>query len=494
MLYTLSTSFLLPPASLEAISRSIELYRQSLSLSQSSILQMDAGYNLAQSDTALADMLDDISGELEAPRIKALRSEASNVLMQVLAGQEAYLAQQAQEAAEEREAEQGDDAEMAGEGDGEATEAVEAAATTAAQPEGATPAGSDDDAATYETHMPTPSALLDTALAFVDVQLATWESAEPLTLPNDEAQAIVRNVMDRATPHCPAERQAEMDLMEIKILLAMDTIVWDMFKGDARVGTGVERSLEGAIGALTSVLSSMDVSPPEDPTVRADAMTTLATCHSTLANRFMLLAPQLPPGANPLAQQAWFHQSQSVTLLGKALDSAPAASPREYKPNLLLDLSKASLARARLAEVNDTARRNLAQLVDNACAYAARAGDALGMPWVRLNGPASQSTSTAPIEMPSPSGWDAELISREAVLQQIRICLYASEMELEMAVKGKLNDGMSKLFQLIKRVPEDRRVGVSDVERWVEDIVDEEGLLSEKEKMWWERVVQELAA
>jgi hypothetical protein len=67
-------------------------------------------------------------------------------------------------------------------------------------------------------------------------------------------------------------------------------------------------------------------------------------------------------------------------------------------------------------------------------------------------------------------------------------------MELEMAVKGRLNDGMSKLFQLIKRVPEDRRVGVSDVERWVEDIVDEEGQLSEKEKMWWERVVQELAA
>ena len=445
---------------------------------------MDAGFNLAQSDTALADMLDDLSGELEAPRIRALRLEASNVLLQVFAGQEAYLAQQAQESTDEA-ADVGDqDQDM----DTDAATEVEAANEEAAQP------GNDEETATYETHLPTASALIDTALAFVEVQLALWESTTPLALPADEAQAAIRDIVDRAAPHCPPERQAEMDLLEIKILLAMDTIVWDMFKTDARVGTGVERSLEGAIGALTSVLGSMDATPPEDPTVRADAVTTLATCHSTLANRFLLLSPQLPPGANPLAQQAWFHQSQAVTLLGKALDSPAAGAPKEYKPNLLLDLSKASLARARLADVNDTAKRNLVQLVDNASAYAARAGDALGLPWIRLNGPATTSASNAPIELPSPAGWDAELLGREVVLQQIRVCLFASEMELEMTVKGKLNDGMSKLFQLIKRVPEDRRPGAADVERWVEDIVDEEGQISDKEKMWWERVVQELGA
>lgn len=468
-------------------------------MTDSSILQMDAGFNLAQSDTALADMLDDLSGELEAPRIKALRDEASSVLLQVLAGQEAYLAQQAQEAAAESvKGDEGGDQEMAVEGegqDGDVAAEGDRANTVAAKPDGvATSAStSDDEEAAYETHMPTPSALLDTALAFVDVQLALWESTTPLALPNDEAQAAVRSIMDRALPHCPAERQSELDLMEIKILLAMDTIVWDMFNSDARIGTGVERSLEGAIGALTSVLGSMEATPPEDPTVRADAMTTLSTCHSTLANRFMLLAPQLPPGANPLAQQAWFHQSQAVTLLGKALDSAPAAAPREYKPNVLLDLSKASLARARLADVNDTAKRNLAQLVENACAYAARGGDALALPWIRLNGPAALSTATTPLDMPSPAGWDAELIGREVILQQIRICLYASEMELEMAVKGRLNDGMSKLFQLVKRIPEDRRIGAADVARWVEDIADDEGQVSEKETLWWERVVQELA-
>lgn len=460
---------------------------------------MDAGFNLAQSDTALADMLDDLSGDLEGPRIKALRMEASNVLSQVLAGQEAYLAQQAQEATEEtQESAGGDEMEVeAGSGTeaaGEATDIVEGANEAAARPDAAEAQDDEGETSTYETHLPTASALLDTALAFVDVQLALWESALPLALPTDEAQAVVRNIMDRAAPHCPSERQAEMDLMEIKILLALDTIVWDMFKSDARVGTGVERSLEGAIGALTSVLSSMDASPPEDPTIRADAVTTLATCHSTLANRFMLLSPQLPPGANPLAQQAWFHQSQAVTLLGKALDSPLAGAPKEYKPNVLLDLSKASLARARLGDVNDTAKRNLAQLVENASAYAARAGEALGLPWVRLNGPASTQLSTAEVELPSPAGWDAELIGREVVLQQIRVCLYASEMDLEMTVKGKLNDGMSKLFQLIKRVPEERRIGASDVERWVEDIVDEEGVISDKEKTWWERVVQELGA
>jgi hypothetical protein len=31
------------------------------------------------------------------------------------------------------------------------------------------------------------------------------------------------------------------------------------------------------------------------------------------------------------------------------------------------------------------------------------------------------------------------------------------------------------------------------VARWVEDIADDEGQVSEKETLWWERVVQELA-
>lgn len=481
VMYTLATSFLLPPQALELLASSIELYRQSLGLTDSPILQMDAGFNLAQSDTALADMLDEVSGELETERIRALRMEAVNVLEQVLSGQEAYLIQAEQEA-------------------GEAMDGIEGGADTAdggdmqldeSQNDGGEGAGegeTEEPQATYETHLPTASALIDTALSLIDVHLALWESVIPLSPPDRAAQDILRSAVERAGPRCPPGRQAELDLAEIKILLTMDQIVWDIFKSDARIGSGTERSLEGAIGAVTSVLGSLDAQPADEPTVRAEITTTLASCHSNLAHRLIFLAPQLPAGPNNLAQQAWYHYSQTVALLGKALDSPSAGAPREFKPSVLLDLARASLSRARLAEINDTAKRNLAQLVENATAYAARAGEALGMPWVRLG------TSVSSTTVPEPAGWDAELLGREIVLQQVRTCLYASEMDLAIDVKGRLNEGMSQLFQAIKRVSADRRVGQVDVERWIEDIVSDEGSISEKEREWWTRAISELSS
>jgi hypothetical protein len=65
-------------------------------------------------------------------------------------------------------------------------------------------------------------------------------------------------------------------------------------------------------------------------------------------------------------------------------------------------------------------------------------------------------------------------------------------MELAMANKGKLNEGMACLFGLLKQVESRRRIQKRDVERWVGDLEDEEVVISDTERGWWEKVVAEL--
>jgi hypothetical protein len=346
--------------------------------------------------------------------------------------------------------------------------------------------------ATYEEHLPTPSALIDTILALTEVHLSLWITVDPLQPPDETQQTAVRAILDRAAQWCPPGRQAELDLAEMKVLLAMDGIIWDLFKAHATPASGSLQSLEGASAALSRLLDSLDDQIPDEPTVRAEILMTLAECHTKIANRSLFLSGQLPPGPNPLAQQSWFNHSQAITFLTKALElPITADTPKEFRPSILHELSKGSLARARLAPVNETAQRNLGQLVENASAYAARAGDALGMAWVKMETAAAQ---TSKAEFPTPRGWDMEVLGREVILQQIRVCLFASEMELAMAAKGKLNQGMASLLVMLKGVDKDRKVMKRDIERWMEDLEDDEVILSPTERVWWTKVAAEIKA
>ncbi|KAI9636342.1 uncharacterized protein MKK02DRAFT_25382 [Dioszegia hungarica] len=473
VLYTLATAFLLPPTAVDYLTKSIELYRKASSLTESPLLQLDAGFNLAQSCTTLADMREEL--DERDPQVRASRDEARTVLEQVFQGQEEYLSQQAEQQDEE---------------------ATEAAVDEGADTSGDTPAPASDgmeveggeDEATYELHLPTPSSIMDTMFALVDTHLSIWVSVDPIQPPDEAQQTAVRSILDRAARWCPPGRQAELDLAEMKVLLAMDGIIWDLFKAHATPGSGSLQSLEGASAALSRLLDSLDQQTPDEPTVRAEIIMTLAECHIKVANRSIVLSTQLPPGPNPLAQQAWFHHSQAITFLTKALElPITADTPREFRPSVLLELSKGSLARARLAPVNETAKSNLLQLVTNATTYAGRAAEGLGLPWVKID-----SGAAAKAEIPAPRGWDMEVLGRETILQQIRVCLFASEMELAMANKGKLNEGMARLFGLLKQVESRRRIQKRDVERWVGDLEDEEVVISDTERGWWEKVVAEL--
>lgn len=462
---------------MEYLTKSIELYRKASTLTEATLLQLDAGFNLAQSYTTLADMREELGDADEA--VRKLRGEAAEVLEKVYQGQEEYLT-----SASERQDEEA--TESAVEEPEEKQDAAETAGEDSMEVDG------DAEQATYEQHLPTPSSLIDTILALIDIHLSLWISVEPLQPPDEPQQTVVRSILDRAAQWCPPGRQAELDLAEMKVLLTMDGIIWDLFKSHATPGSGSLQSLEGASAALSRLLDSLDVQTPDEPTVRAEILMTLSECHTKIANRSLFLSGQLPPGPNPLAQQSWFHHSQSITFLTKALDlPVTAETPKEFRPSVLLELSKGSLARARLATVNETAQRNLAQLVENASAYAGRAGEGLGIPWVKMEAAVNHDGK---VELPTSRGWDMEILGREVILQQIRICLFASEMELAMAVKGKLNQGMASLLILLKGLNSDRKITKRDIDRWVGDIDDDEVVMSDTERNWWAKVATEVRA
>jgi hypothetical protein len=442
---------------------------------------MDAGYNLAQALSDLAVMLDDLTLEDEAElRIRDLRIEARRILESVFEGQEEYLRLTVESRDENVVEDEIDHAANGGEGgDMELDTKGEA---------GDGDAG--DEQETFQTHLPTPSTLLDTTLLLLDIHLSLWATQSPPQTPSVEQQTVVRSLLDCTAPHVPPGRQAELDLAEIKILLTMDDIVWDIFKGEARVGTGVETSLEGAITALDALLASLDVLQPDEPTLKAEIITTLAETHTIIANRQLFLTPQLPPGPSPLAQGAWYHLTQSTTLLANALGSgAPPGSPKTFGPSIFLNLSKASLRRASLGSVNDAAKRNGKQLLDNAITYGNRAASGLGWNFATIDFAAQGDIA---VDLPWQSGWDAEALARMVPLQLLRVCWYSQSLDIDESEKVRYSGAGRALVTRLNRLDARRKLVAGDVERFIAEIEDAEQGMTVDEKAWWSSVTLEL--
>jgi len=461
--YTIGTSFNLPPKAISDLEESIKHYTIATDLTNSPLLLLDVAYNHAQSLITLADLVDDTDVSQNA---QDLRVEASRILSQVLDGQEAFLA---------RQAEQGD----------EAIEEVESGAEEGGETMEVDGEGEEGEE-TFETYLPTPSTFIDTALSLVDLSLSAWETIEPLQTPTEEAQSFVRAALDRAARICPADRQPDLDLAEIKVLMSVDGIVWDMYRSEAKVGSGVEASLEGATLVMEKLLGSLDDSA--DDLMKAEILTTLAETHSTIADRHTFLLPQLPAGPSHLAQSAWHHYSQSITHWNKALELPSSSSTAtEFKPSVFLNLSKASLERARLGRVNETAKRNAPQLVENAWTYATKAAE-----WLKWNSLAlgGSSVSATLGQLPAPAGWDMESLGREVVLHSLRVCYVGSTL-VEDASKYKT--ALEGLIQKAKRLPTDRRIQTKDITDFVEDLNDD-GKLDQAEKEWWDSVLAQLSS
>ncbi|WVQ75932.1 hypothetical protein IAR50_005567 [Cryptococcus sp. DSM 104548] len=495
-LYTLASDFFLPPSSLPLFRESITLYQKANDLTNSPLLRMDVAFNLSQAFSTLADVLEDLQTDDDADKdavVRKLRCDARDTLAEVMDGQEAFLRTVSmQEGGENDDVSEETTEELEGGAEGEGME-VEAGSKEDEEGE---------NSGTFETHLPTPSTFIDTVITLMDIHLTLWESVPTPQPPTEDEQIAVRVILDRAAAIAPEERQPELLLLEIKVLLAMDRLIWDAYKGEAKAGSGVERSLDGAVAALGKVLESLNGTPGEDSHLRPEIITTLTDTHITIANRLIFLGAQLPPGPSSLGQDAWLHLTQATTHLSAAADlPTDGNTPRTFKPSVFLSLSKASLARAKLAEVNDAAKRNVVQLFDNAVTYAGRAGEALGWRFVRI-GPAPASaggvlsiggSSLGGSDLPYQAGWESELLGRSIALQQLRICFYATRTGLlPTEVMSKYQEGSMKLLAKLKALPEgERKVGRKDVERWVGDL-ESEGDLEEAEKTWWNELASEI--
>lgn len=483
--YTLATSFYLPPTSIVSLRKSIALYGKATELSNSPLLLLDAAFNLGQAYISLADILEDSGQSANRTRdveIRKLREEAARVLGEVLDGQEEFLIRMRENAGDSEAADEtieeveGDAGELGEEGQMEVDE-------------GENGAGDEEDNGeedSFETYLPTPSTFIDTALLLVDLHLSMWEAIEPPLSPPEDAQLAVRSVLDRAGQLIPPGRQAELDLAEIKVLLSVDRIVWDMYRADARAGSGTEKSVEGAVMVLTRLLASLDTSPPDEPTLRAEILVILADTHTALANRSVWLLPQLGSGPSPLAQQAWYHYSQAIGVLGKALDLPTSPqTPREFRSSVLLSLSKTSLERGKLAlgDVNDTAKRNAVQLMENAINYCVRALDGLG--WKGFDVMTKTTGSVPSLSEPPQSGWDSESLARDAQLHLMRVCYFGAKTEiLPEDKRGVYKTGLERIATVLKKVTAARRMTGKDVTSWLEG-VEEDGRVSEEERAWW---------
>ena len=460
---------------------SINLYRHAITLTTEALLSLDAGYNLAQALLELAEVLEDLHSNKEE-EVRNLRLEAVDILAQVMEGQAGYL--------------------RARTADDDTAEAGEDATAPLDDDQGMdVDANGDDDAtgsASYETYLPTPSTFIDTCLLALDTHLTLWTTLEPSSIPSAEDQTVVRAILDQAAAMGIKAKQAEIDFGEIKVLLALDEIVWRIHKGDAQPETGTEsqQALEKATLALSSLLTSLDLSPPEEPTLRADILTTLSEVENTIALRHIYLSRA--PGPSQLGQGAWYHLGEAITHSNKALELPTSAStPPAFKPSVLLGLSQSSLTRARTGRINDTAKRNGGQLVENALNYAVKAGESIGWGWInpsRLDLSAKQVHPNR-VDLPWASGWDVELLARSIVLQVLRTAYYAvedSSMELLAETKERFGALAKGILDRIKGFEGERRILRRDIARLIDDLEEREGVLATEERQWWERIADEL--
>jgi hypothetical protein len=140
-----------------------------------------------------------------------------------------------------------------------------------------------------------------------------------------------------------------------------------------------------------------------------------------------------------------------------------------------------------LGKVNETAKRNAPQLLENAWTYASKAADGLKWGFLALG-------NTSSFELPPPAGWDTETLGRDIVLQSLRLCHIASSSDVLAGteVPVKYATGLEGLLAKIKRLPIERRVAADEVRAYENDLNDE-GKLGDGEAAWWESIAARLS-
>lgn len=491
--YVLASQFYLPPASLDCYMNSVKMFQSALKLTEDPLCKNDAGFNLAQAMNATADVIEEWHGRDDASREhgKELREGALWLLNTVIQAQLTYV--QGKQHLEEEKAK------------GEAAETKPSVDEPAASGDGMDvdqPASEEkvekETKEVYPANEPTPDALVDTLLLAVDIGVTAWNYADPPAPPSDEQQEAIRGLLGVAREYGGDGRQAEVDLAECKVLLAVDGLMYDQLKDQITPGTtGLEENVGLAVKTLVGVLKSLDTQPADDASVRADILESLADTEMQHALRLQYFFHKGHTDPQR-ASTAWSQLSASATHLTEAAKLPVVFStPKEFKPNLYLSLLRNTLARARLAPYNETAATNAQKLLDNCAAYAAKASDAVGWKFAKLpreNDPQPNPFFVEPLEVPFPAGWDMEMLARDTQLLMLRVCYFANSGVFGDKIdKDPYSGAATAILDGITSVSAGpRRLMPSDVKRIVSDLEDEEGTLSDGEKEYWTEITQRI--
>lgn len=475
MQFRLATEFLLPPSVLDVYASAIGLFKQAMELTTDPLLKADAAFNLAQVLSSWADLMEEYVGDV-GENAKELRDGAVTLLTPVVNTQMTWVEGQRREDEEKAKAEAGKTEEQ---------KAAEAEKSDKMEVDGEE----------YEEHKPTPDSVVDSLLMIAEIGTRLWETAEPLQPPTEQNQEAVRGMVETARQYASPERQAEVDLADFKVLLAYDGVMWDLMKEQVKPESGTEKAMDAAIAALTKLLNSLDAQPGQDSTTRADILTTLAETEMAAGERVLFFMKKFPEQAGALAPKAWSYFAAATQHLTAATGLPPTPqTPKEFRPNLYIELAKGSLNRARLAPAYDAAKNNAQQLLNNCSAYCAKAADTLGWNFPKL--PTKDTdTAAAKLDPPHASGWDMELLARTLVFLQLRICYFvrAGKIVQDDAARQKYEAAAKAIVASVTAVPSGpRRIMPKDLQRFVEDIEEAESGLDPEEDEWWREVGQGL--
>lgn len=498
-MYRLGSEFYLPPSSLDVWSGAMMLFKRAYGNTTDPTNKNDAAFNLAETFNSLADVVEEYQGERARPQAMELRENATKLIAPVVNTQFMFaMAQEDQkdtEAASEAAPAEGMDVD-----DKPAEVAPAPAATDAEMNVDADAAVEDEEEVTEGKTLPTGDTLVDAVLLMADIGITLWNYFSPPQMPPDSQQEAIGGFIEAARRFAPPTRQAELDLMESKMLLQLDTNMWDMVKDQVQPGSGMDATLEKAAMAIERILNSLDASPSDDSSTRADILTTLADTELNAAARLMMLVPRTQDPA-ALGTRAWAQLSAAAKHLTAAAGlPVTAETPKEFKPNVYLGLMRSTLARARLTPINGTASANALKLLDNVAAYATKAADAVGWKLPKLpkaNDPQPNPFFAEPLVPPFPAGWDMEMLARDIQLLMLRVCCFVQSgmfdalgvdrHSYEAAAKAII-DGITS----VKNGP--RRLMPRDLDRFVSDIEEDEGPLSKDEDAWWKDVGAKIRA
>lgn len=508
-MYRLASEFYLPPSSLDVWSGAMMLFKRALSIATDPTNKNDAAFNLAETFNATADVLEEYQGERARAQAMELREHATKLLNPVIQTQFMFVMHQQ----EEKDAEAASEAATAVRAAEDESKKVEEEGMEVDGADKAETSGGDDEMKVDDAEdkaeeeeveptvasMPTPDTLVDTVLLTADIGITLWNYFNPPQLPPDSQQEAIQGIINTARTFAPANRQAELDLMDSKALLQVDANMWDMVKDQITPGTPMDSTLEKAAGALERILTSLDAAPGTDSSTRADILSTLADTEMNAAARLMLLSARTQDKA-PLGTRAWALLSAAAKHLTQAAGLPVGEMPKEFRPNVYLGLLRATLARARLAPINGTAASNAQKLLDNCAAYAAKAADAAG--WTlpklpRANDPQPNPFFAEPLTPPFPAGWDMEMLARDIQLHMLRVCFFVSTGMFDAAGVDRHSyeaAGKAVVEGITSIKYGTRRLMPRDLDRFVSDIEEDEGKISTEEDNFWKEVGQQIRA